>query len=272
MKEVNIKISRFNIFTILALVVLLMALSFLFGFYVGNGYTQFNKYKLFGEAYGILQRSYNGNLPGDTLIEHGMINGVLQVIGDPYTVLVEPPEHQLQSDQLAGKYGGIGARVEMDTQHQYRLYPYTDSPAIQAGVQDGDILLQVDDLQVTPDTALDVLQASLRGPEGKSVSLVVRRETTDETLTLSMVREEIPLPSVTWNLVPEDRTLGIIQVNIIAATTPDEITSAAKDLLGQGASRLILDLKEQRRWIGRCRGQSGRIVFVIRFAYYRPAV
>jgi carboxyl-terminal processing protease len=56
-------------------------------------------------------------------------------------------------------------------------------------------------------------------------------------------RQEIAIPSTTWNIYPGDASMGVIQVNIIAATTPDEIQNAAADLQSRGASRLVLDLR-----------------------------
>ncbi len=244
MREIEVKTTKLNLAIVIGLVLILCCGVFMIGFYVGNGYTQFNKYSLFGEAYGILEKSFLGQLPSSTDLQYDMIEGVLQKLNDPYTVLVEPPQHELQSDQLAGQYGGIGARVEQDSSGLFRIYPYDGSPAAEAGLQDGDILLQIDQLQVNTDTTSDQVQAALRGKVGSSVKLLIRRDVTGEQLTVSVKRQEIPLPSVTWNLLAEDKQVGLVQVNVIAATTPDEIQKAISDLQSQGAVDFVLDLRD----------------------------
>ena len=243
MKSIEGKTLKVRSILVVGLVLFFGLGLFLMGFYVGNGYTQFEKYDLFNDAYNILQESFLGQVPSGNDLQYAMIRGVLQQINDPYTILVEPPQHELENDQLAGKYGGVGARIEQDTSGQFRIYPYPDSPASAAGVQNGDVLIQVGQLQISPDTTADQVQAALRGKQGTTVKLVVQREITAEKLTISIKREEIPIPSVTWNLLTEDKQVGIIQVNIIADTTPDEIQKAMDDLQTQGVVDFVLDLR-----------------------------
>jgi carboxyl-terminal processing protease len=90
---------------------------------------------------------------------------------------------------------------------------------------------------------MDTILAAIRGPVREKVTLTIARAPDFVPFDVSVAREEVALPSVTWNLVPEDNRVGIIQINIIAATTPDEVTSAINDLKQKGASRFILDLR-----------------------------
>ncbi|MFN7035877.1 MAG: S41 family peptidase [Bellilinea sp.] len=200
-------------------------------------------YPLFEQAYELLVQHGFYPLPDQKKIEYGMIRGLLQAYNDPYTMLVEPPQHELQSQQLRGKFGGIGARIERDSQNQYRLFPFDNSPAKRAGVQDGDILLAIDGVEINAETPQDDVLSLLRGDKGTSVRLVVFRNEDQREYNYQIVREEIALPSVTWNLLPEDETVGYIQVNLMSSTTPDEIQNAVQDLTSQGAGSLILDLR-----------------------------
>ena len=172
-----------------------------------------------------------------------MIRGMLQVYNDPYTVFLEPPQHTLQSNQLAGKFGGIGISLELSADNYYLIYPVPDSPAAKAGILTGDRLVAVDDLIIQADTPMDTIQAAIRGPVGARVTLTIARLPNFTPVKISVVREEIALPSVTWNLTAENARVGILQINVIAATTPDEITKAIKDLQSRGASYFILDFR-----------------------------
>lgn len=181
-------------------------------------------------------------VPSNQSLEHGMIQGMLKTLEDPFTYFVPPADSEIQSDQLQGEFGGIGARLERDTQNRWRLYPLPDSPALEAGLQDGDILVAVDGQAVNPETDEVSLLALLRGPVGEEVRLAVQREEQERTFTLK--RQRIDLPSVVTNLLPEDERIGWLQVVRIAESTSKEIEGGIEDLQAQGAEALILDLRD----------------------------
>jgi carboxyl-terminal processing protease len=147
---------------------------------------------LLQEAREILLANTILEVPPDPALEYGMINGMLGVMDDPYTNFSEPPAHQVLTDELAGRYSGVGVRLERDSQANWRLYPLPDSPAITAGIQDGDLLLGVDDLTVTTHTDEITLMAAMRGPEGETVILTIQREA--EQRSISIQRQFVPLP------------------------------------------------------------------------------
>ena len=62
-----------------------------------------------------------------------MIRGMLAELNDPYTYFVEPAAQEVESNDLSGSFGGIGARLERDTDLNWRLYPLPDSPSLAAG-------------------------------------------------------------------------------------------------------------------------------------------
>jgi carboxyl-terminal processing protease len=209
--------------------------------WMGSSQSQF---PVLQEAIGILHTHALFDLPPTTKMEHSMIRGLVSALDDPYTSFVEPPQHELQSARLAGQYGGIGALLELDKDGLFLLYPYPDSPAYKAGVQDGDRLLAVNGWQITPETTRDEVEASLHGVEGEKVTLAIFRKSSDEQMTIDIRRVSIPIPSVTWNVTEENEQVGIIRINVIAKTTPDEIKKAVHDLSVRGVSAYILDLRD----------------------------
>jgi carboxyl-terminal processing protease len=200
-------------------------------------------FPLLTEALSLLKQNGLKSLPSGNSMEYGMIRGMLQVYNDPYTVFLEPSQHTLQSNQLAGKFGGIGVRLEVSTDNYYLIYPLPNSPAAKAGIQDGDRLVAVGDQNVQQDMTMDAIQAAIRGPVGGQLILTVARSPKFTPFQVSVIREEIEIPSVTWNLAEENARVGILQINVIAATTSDEITKAIKDLQSRGASYFILDFR-----------------------------
>lgn len=227
---------------------LIVGAAFLAGFFVyrwwyadqGAGET----FPVFNEAYRLLEENAFITLPATKALEYGMIRGMLAAVNEPYTIFVEPPQHELQQQQLSGRYGGIGVRLERDAQKNIYLYPLPSSPALTAGVRDGDRLLAVEALAITPATTDDVIQAAIRGPVGKKVKITIGHAPDYAPTDLVIERAEVALPSTTYNLAPDAPSVGVIHVHIIAETTPTEITNAIKALQAQQAERFILDIRD----------------------------
>ena len=199
---------------------------------------------ILSQAYNILENHGWKSLPVAPALEYGMIRGMLQVYDDPYTIFVEPVEHELQSNTLQGSFGGIGVRLGRDAEGNHVLFPFPGSPADQAGVIEGDRLLAVDGTIVTVDTLVETIQAALRGPVGEWVQVELSRPPDFTAQNIKIKRSEIPLPSVTWHIDPDQPRLGVVEVNVIASSTPDEVKSAFDDLAGRGAEAYVLDLRD----------------------------
>ncbi len=224
--------------------VLIVAAAFLSGYYLRVWMEQKQtQFPVLQQAYMLLKDHALNDLPSATAIEHGMIRGMLQAYNDPYTILVEPAAAELQTNQLEGKFGGIGVHLEIDAESHLILYPLPDSAAAKAGILEGDRLIGVDDLNITPQTKLAEVQAAVRGEIGTPVKITIARAPNYAPQTFIVKRAEVELPSVTWNLAADDARVGVIQINIIAATTPDEITTAIKDLKSKGATHFVLVLR-----------------------------
>ncbi len=223
--------------------VLIVILTFTLG---GLTYHVFFRYHsefgLLSQAKDILEDHAYHDLPEQKDLEYGMIRGMLGTLNDPYTNFVEPAAHEVQSNDLAGNFGGIGARLERDTQMNWRLYPLPDSPSSEAGIHDGDLLLGVDGLKVTSETDDVTLLAALRGEIDSKVTLTIQRGT--QVLTMEIKRQSVALPSVSYNLLPEETQTGFLKINRIAETTADEIETGIRELQNQGAQAFILDLRD----------------------------
>jgi carboxyl-terminal processing protease len=212
--------------------------------YFGHRYILQNREELgiLNQARQILIDNTILEIPSDEKLQHGMVRGMLETLEDPFTYFVEPAANEVQSNQLAGSFGGIGVRLERDTASQWRLYPLPNSPALTAGIEDGDILVGVDDLTISASTDDLTLIAAVRGPVGEPVEISIQRGS--EIFTYVISREDVPLPSVSWNLLPDASDIGMIKVNRVAETSADEIMKAIRDLQSQGAQAFVLDLRD----------------------------
>ena len=104
-------------------------------------------------------------------------------------------------------------------------------------------MIKIDNLIVTPETPLEEVQAALRGAVGEEVQITTSRPPDYSETIRVITREEIPLPSVVWHLDTAESRLGIIQINLIASTTQEEVITAVDDLHTRGATAYVLDLR-----------------------------
>jgi len=135
--------------------------------------TATGRFSLLNQVYSLLEQQGLRAMPDEAALEYGAIRGLLQVYGDPYTIFIEPPQAEIQTNMLTGSYGGIGARLERDAQNKVLIYPYPNSPSALAGIKNADQLISVDQLIITSDTNLDEIIAALRGPIGDQISITV---------------------------------------------------------------------------------------------------
>lgn len=202
-----------------------------------------NQHQILNQAVSILKNHALAELPAEPVLEYGMIRGMLTAYGDPHTTFLEPVQHELETNRLTGKFGGIGVQLGYSDEGFVILFPYPDSPAELAGIQNGDRLLMVEGIKIENFHPLDQVKAAIRGIEGEPVNLLVDREKATDAIVFNIDRASIPLPSVAWHLYPDESRLGVIEINIISANTPNEVTEAVEDLIDQGASHLIIDLR-----------------------------
>jgi carboxyl-terminal processing protease len=231
---------------LLVVFVLGLVVAFSLGFLTHDVFFSTPSFPLVDEAYSILENHAYRSLPESPTIEYGMIRGMISALGDPYTHFVEPVAHVLQSNELRGEFGGIGANIEWNLQGDFLLYPFEGGPAAQAGVQTGDLLLAVEALVVTPQTELNTIQAALSGTAGQPVHITILRQPTGQQQNFSIVRASYPLPSITYLLDPDEPRLGVVKINLMSAMTDEELQNAFQTLQQLGATHFVLDLRDNR--------------------------
>ncbi len=206
----------------------------------------------FWEAWQLVDRDFYSEKPLDyQQVTYGAIRGLLGALGDPYTIFVEPPQHELEKSGYQGKFGGIGARISINDKKQPMLVEIIkNTPAEAAGLQPGDIVLQVDGKPVEG-LSLDQVVLKIRGPVGTTVELLMQREGQAAPLRFSIVRAEIKQPTVEWKMLDEGR-IGYVQLTLFAEPTGNELAEALREVRKAGAAKgvkepgIILDLRGNR--------------------------
>jgi carboxyl-terminal processing protease len=204
---------------------------------------QADQFTVFWEAWHILEQDFYGQLPTAQQMTYGAIRGVLTTLDDPYTIFVEPKPRRLEKDDLRGSFGGIGAWVSKREDGAIVLKPMEDKPAQRAGILEGDVVIQVDDQEITPDMPLEDVILLIRGPVGSVIKLTISRADYPEPLVFELTREKVETPTVSWRLLDEGRGLGYVSVSLFTERTNEELETALKELKAQEVTRLVLDLR-----------------------------
>jgi len=200
---------------------------------------------LLKEARRLLGIHYLDPLPDDLELERGMVHGMMEVLPDPYSKYVEPAIHEIQTDDLAGEYAGIGAEISKGDQGKFYLVPIEGGPAEAAGILEGDVLLAIDGVPISKDTALESVITRIRGTEGSVIRVIVApRDPQQTNLEFEVTRAIIPLPSVMHYLLPEEQWVGVITIRRFSEKTPGELEKAYQNLNNRGAKSIILDLRD----------------------------
>lgn len=204
-----------------------------------------SEFKLLEEVDTLLARHYLRELPDNTERQYAAIRGVLSKLEDRNTFFIEPPVARSESDALAGTYGGIGVQLQRSQTGQYVLYPFEDSPAQQAGIGSGDVLLYVDDKPINTTLQQDAVDQLLRGEvkDGNGVQItVLKSDEREETVFIAF--GVINIPSVIWRVLPEDEKIGYLHILRFTNRTPQETQEALTELRAAGIQAVILDLRD----------------------------
>jgi carboxyl-terminal processing protease len=171
------------------------------------------------------------------------INSMLGEI-DPYTEYY-PADMQDELLSLStGNYAGVGSYLQKRKQGIVFSQPRWDSPARNSGIRHGDIILAVDDLTVTDETAIDEVSKRLRGQAGTKVNVKVHRPyVTDSILNFEITRRQIDVDPLPYYGILRDG-IGYIGLTTFNANSADAVKDAIADMRSKGDLKaLILDLR-----------------------------
>ena len=180
---------------------------------------------------------YDANDVRDAIYE-----GTLSGLGDPYSVYYTADDYKDLQISTSGNYYGIGAGLSQNakTMEVTVLKVYEGTPAEDAGLEDGDQILKVDDVEATS-MELSNLVKKIRGEEGTTVHLQIYRESSGETLEVDVKRANVDLPSVSYEML--DGGIGYIQISEFQSNTAKQFKAAVKDLQSQNMKSMIVDVR-----------------------------
>jgi carboxyl-terminal processing protease len=205
---------------------------------------EFSKADKFLTRYTALLRLVMTNAPqkvsADDLV-YTSVDGMLALL-DPHTNFLRPDAFARMRERQQGTFHGIGVIISLRGGKITVITPIEGTPAARLGLRAGDIIEAVDG---HPTEGMDIDEAArrLRGPEGTSVKITVSRPGLASPLELTLERARVPADSVRYAFMV-DKDTGYIRVTDFIRTTGDEVRKALERLQGEGATRLMLDLRD----------------------------
>lgn len=230
---------------LLVLFVLAVALgAYLFGRSqspAGLGEADQESLRLYAEALDTVQEDYvDQGAVKPRQQTYAAIEGMLGSLGDEgHTRFLTPEERQQNRRGLSGTYVGVGIQLEVKNENVLVAAPIEGSPAEQAGVQTGDVIVAVNGESVRGDEVSRIAER-VRGPEGTEVEITVLRDEEERDFTLE--RAEIQSPVASWSMIPGT---DVAQVRLASFTndSAERLEEAFGEAREAGAGRFILDLR-----------------------------
>jgi carboxyl-terminal processing protease len=172
---------------------------------------------------------------------YSSIDGMLSLL-DPHTNFLRPDAYAHMRERQQGSFHGIGVIISLRGGRITVITPIEGTPAARVGLRAGDIIEAVDG-QSTEGMDLDDAAGKLRGPEGSTVHITVSRPGLAEPLDLTIQRARVPADSVRYAFMIGKDT-AYIRITDFIRSTGDEVRRSLERLQSEGATRLLLDLRD----------------------------
>ncbi len=209
-----------------------------------TGFDVARNLEIFADIYRQLDMFYVDTLSADTCVQSA-IGGMLAEI-DPYTVYYPGDSQDELRTMTTGRYAGIGAIIRPYKQDNRAAIeePYEGSPAQEAGVRAGDVILTIDgkDIKGWP---LSEVSKNLRGEPGTTFELRVQRPGEKKARSFKITRRQIQTPAVPWyGIVDEASHIGYLYLSSVTERCSRDVRYAITEMKQQGMQRLVLDLRD----------------------------
>ena len=207
----------------------------------------------FWKTWNAIEEKYvsNDGLSGQEMV-WGAIEGLAKSLGDPYTVFFPPEEKKMFESQIQGNFEGVGMEIGMRNNALTVIAPLKGTPAQQAGIKTGDIILKIDE-KPTMEMMLDEAVRLIRGQKGTKVILTIIRKGEEKTREINVVRDRIEIPVIETNGISQkenkekyaaaEKEIFVIRLFNFNENALIAFRGALREMSLSGKNKLILDLR-----------------------------
>ena len=197
---------------------------------------------LFAEALNTVREDYVDREDVDASEQtYGAIRGMIDSLGDEgHTRFLTPEEAEKSREAVSSTYVGIGIRLQNKDEEVVIASSMDGSPAKEAGIESGDVLIAVNGESVKPDE-FEEIGDRVRGPEGTSVDLAVIRDEDEREFTVE--RAELEVPTSSWSIIP-GTDIAHLRLSSFSENSASKLEGSISEAREAGAERFIFDLRE----------------------------
>lgn len=194
----------------------------------------------FLDTYNNIINNYYEKVDSDKLIEAG-INGMLEYLGDDYSVYMDKEISNEFNEQIEGKYYGIGVEIVLTDNGSRINRVFKDSPAEKIGLKPGDIFLKLDGTDVSKSTPAEIA-SYIKNSDRKEVEITILRETEEKNYKIAL--SNVSIQSVEGKIIEKNnKKIGYIDLSIFASNTYSQFEKELKELESKKIDSLIIDVR-----------------------------
>ncbi len=198
-------------------------------------------FDLFWEAWRLVERDFAGEIPPMEEVDRAVARGLLRELDDAATGLVAPQYARLDREDASGYYRGIGASVRNSADGNIEVsVVFAGSPAEEAGILPGDVIVAVDG-EFIAGIGVHEAVSRIRGPEGTTVRLELRRPGEPGTFTRVVDRRSIEIPTVAMRML--EGGIAHITLNEFNNRATAQLRDALRRATDDGVTAIVLDLR-----------------------------
>ncbi len=196
--------------------------------------------QLFAQVFDQVRNAYVEEIDDRVLLQKA-VTGLLGQL-DPHSAFLEAESYTELKEHTTGEFGGIGVELGLDRGYVSVVSPIDDTPAARAGLQPGDLILQLDD-RSTQGMSLEEAISLMRGDKGSTIKLTLGREGATEPLVLSITRDLIAIKSVRKEVL--EPGFAYLRIAQFQEQTGAELTRAIAELRKQepALKGMVIDLR-----------------------------
>jgi carboxyl-terminal processing protease len=197
--------------------------------------------KVFKEAYSkVMDRYVDVDKLDTEELFYGSIDGMVASLDDPHSQFYTPDEFKEMNEDIEGKFAGIGAYIINRNDQVQIASPIEGTPAFEAGIKANDIIIEINGESAD---GISTFEASnrIKGEPGTEVTLTIKRPGKKDTITFTITRAIIEIPTVKHKMITDD--IGYIELISFSHTAPKSIKDAISKMKKEGMKKLIIDIR-----------------------------
>lgn len=167
------------------------------------------------------------------------IAGMLEEL-DPHSVYLDRSQYENLMIDTEGEFGGLGIQISVRDDYPTVISPIDDTPASRLGIQGGDRIVEIEG-ESTKGWSSDQAVKILRGKPGTQVNIKIGREGLDEPISITITREIIKVPSITYSTILED--VGYVRIARFAKKTARDLSAIITNFERHGIKGVVIDLR-----------------------------